>query len=131
MSIKHQFKIDDWDVTFYYVVSENQKMQIFGQLMKIECDKTILDSIVKNISDSKVNTGFTYSNFNNKCSLIVIHKSSDIGHFLHVFEQEKEHLEMHICEAYDVNPYSEEAAVLGAEISQVMADEILYSIDNL
>lgn len=38
---------------------------------------------------------------------------------------------MHICEAYDVNPYSEEAAVLGAEISQVMADEILYSIDNL
>lgn len=129
--MRHQFNIDDWEVTVYYTVDDEQKMMVFGQLMKIECDKSILDSIVKNMSDSKKNSGFTYTNFNHKCSLIVIHKASNIGQFFYAFEQEKEHLVMHICDALDINPYSQEAAVLGAEISQVMTDEVLYSIDNL
>ena len=62
-------------------------------------------------------TGFCYSNFANRCSVIVVHKASSIGEFINTFEHEKNHLEMHICEALDINPYSEEAAHFSGDLA--------------
>lgn len=39
--------------------------------------------------------------------------------------------EMHVCEALDINPYSEEAAVLSGELAMQMLDEALYNIAEL
>ena len=50
-------------------------------------------------------------------NLILIYKASSIGEFLNTFEHEKNHLEMHICEALDINPYSEEAADLSGDLA--------------
>ena len=35
---------------------------------------------------------------------------------------------MHICEALDINPYSEEAAILSGELAMQMINEALYNI---
>lgn len=133
MGVRQQFKMDkiDWAVTIYYTVDEDQKMEIFGELMKLECDKTILDSIVKNLTNAREDTGFTYSSFKHKSSIIVIHKASSIGEFINTFEHEKNHLEMHICEALGINPYSEEAAHLSGDLAQMILEKALYSIVEL
>ena len=47
------------------------------------------------------------------------------------FEHEKNHLEMHICEALDINPYSEEAAHMSGDLAQLILEEALYSIVEL
>lgn len=46
-------------------------------------------------------------------------------------EHEKNHLEMHICEALDINPYSEEAAILSGETAMQILNEALYNIAEL
>lgn len=62
---------------------------------------------------------------------MVIHKASSIGEFINTFEHEKNHLEMHICEALDINPYSEEAAHMSGDLAQLILEEALCSIVEL
>lgn len=133
MGVRQHFKIDtfDWNIIIYYTVDETQKMEIFGELMKLECDKETLDSIVKNLDKAKDDTGFTYSSFKHKCSIIVIHKASSIGEFINTFEHEKNHLEMHICEALRIDPYSEEAAHMSGDLAQIILEKALCSIVEL
>lgn len=133
MGTRQRFKIDkyDWDVTIYYTVDENQKEEVMNYMESVTDNKEVLESVKRNLSHAEEDTGFTYSSFNNRCSLLVIHKASSIGEFINTFEHEKNHLEMHICEALDINPYSEKAAHLSGDIVQLIVEKILYSIISL
>lgn len=133
MGVRQQFKMDkfDWCITIYYTVDEDQKMEIFGELMRLECDKETLDSIVKNLSNEKRDTGFTYSSYKHHNSIMVIHKASSVGEFINTFEHEKNHLEMHICEALNIDPYSETAAHMSGDLAQLILEKALYSIVEL
>lgn len=81
------------------------------------CESSTMESIRRNLDNAAEDTGFTYSSFDKKCSLLVIHKSSSVGEFVNTFEHEKNHLEMHICEALDINPYSEQAAHMSGDLA--------------
>lgn len=83
------------------------------------------------VSNAELDTGFAYSSYDKQCSIVVIHKASSIGEFINTFEHEKNHLEMHICEALDINPYSEEAAHMSGDLAQLILEEALYSIVEL
>ena len=133
MGVKQSFKMDkfDWCITIYYTVDEDQKIEIMKYLKELECDEDTTCSIAKNLSKAKEDTGFTYSNYKYKSSILVIHKASSIGEFINTFEHEKNHLEMHICEALGINPYSEEAAHLSGDLAQKIIEEALYSIVEL
>ncbi len=133
MGLRQELKMDkfDWCITIYYTVDGAQKKEIIGKLEEMGCDKQTLDSITRNLEKASVDTGFTYSNYKRKCSIVVIHKASSIGEFINTFEHEKNHLEMHICEALDINPYSEKAAHLSGDLAQLILEEALYSISEL
>lgn len=121
----------DWSITIYYIVDSIQKEEILHKLKEYNCTKDILDSIKNNLSNAYEDTGFTYSNYEKQCSVLVIHKASSIGEFINTFEHEKNHLEMHICEALDINPYSEEAAHMSGDLAQLILEQALLSIVNL
>lgn len=133
MGLRQQFKIRkyDWDVVIYYTVDEKQKTEIVTELKELQPDKETFEKLERNLMNSELDTGFIYSSFYKKFSLIVIHKASSIGEFVNTFEHEKNHLEMHICEALDINPYSEEAAVLSGEVAMQMLNEALCNIAEL
>lgn len=133
MGAMQQFKMNklDWCITIYYTVDESQKSDILNRLEEMHCNKETIDSISRNLTKAREDTGFTYSNYSNKCSILVIHKASSIGEFINTFEHEKNHLEMHICEALDINPYSEEAAHMSGDLSQTILEEALCSIVEL
>lgn len=133
MGVRQQFKMDkfDWCITIYYTVDDTQKAEILGILEELGCDKSTLDSVAKNLEKAKRDTGFTYSSYKHQCSIVVIHKASSIGEFINTFEHEKNHLEMHICEALDINPYGEEAAHMSGDLAQMILEKALYSIVEL
>ena len=133
MGLRQQFKIRkyDWDVVIYYTVDEKQKTEIVTELKELQPDKETFENLERNLTHSELDTGFIYSSFYKKFSLIVIHKASSIGEFVNTFEHEKNHLEMHICEALDINPYSEEAAILSGETAMQILNEALYNIAEL
>lgn len=133
MNVRQKFKMDkfDWCIIIYYTVNEDQVVEIMKYLKELECDEDTTCSIAKNLSKAKEDTGFTYSSYKHKCSILVIHKASSIGEFINTFEHEKNHLEMHICEALGIDPYSEEAAHISGDLSQMILEEALYSIVEL
>lgn len=133
MGLKQQFKIRkyDWDVTVYYTVDEKQKEDVVTELKELQPDKETFEKLERNLMNAELDTGFIYSSFYKQRSIIVVHKASSVGEFVNTFVHEKNHLEMHICEALDINPYSEEAAVLSGEIAMQMINQILYSIAQL
>ena len=133
MGFKQQLKIRkyDWNVVIYYTVDEEQKTNIVTELKELQPSKETLDKLERNLMNAELDTGFIYSSFYKKYSIIVIHKASSIGEFVNTIVHEKNHLEMHICEALDINPYSEEAAILSGELAMQMLDEALYNIAEL
>lgn len=133
MGVRQQFKMDkfDWCITIYYTVDDTQKIEILKKLEELGCGKSILESVTNNLTKAGEDTGFTYSSYKNQCSIVVIHKASSIGEFINTFEHEKNHLEMHICEALDINPYSEEAAHMSGDLAQMILEKALYSIVEL
>ncbi len=120
-----------WSIIIYYTVTDTEKKEILDMLEGLQCDSKTLNSIEENLNKAELDTGFAYSSYSKLCSIIVIHKASSIGEFINTFEHEKNHLEMHICEALDINPYSEEAAHLSGNLAQMILEEALYSIVEL
>ena len=133
MAIRQNFKLRDldWHVFIYYTVNEDYKREILDMLEGFKCSDNIMESIFNNLDNACEDTGFTYSNFRNRCSVVVIHKASSIGEFINTFEHEKNHLEMHICEALDINPYSEEAAHMSGNLAQLILEEAFSYIVEL
>lgn len=130
MGVRQHLKIDryGWDVCIYYTVDDAQKSEIMTKLFESGCDGSTLNSIKRSLEECRTDTGFTYSNYDSKCSILVIHKASNIGEFINTLEHERNHLEMHICDAMDINPYSEEASVMSGNIAQLILEKALCSI---
>lgn len=133
MGLRQQFNIRkyDWEVVIYYTVDEKQKTEIVTELKELQPNKETFEKLERNLMNSELDTGFIYSSFYKKFSLIVIHRASSIGEFVNTFVHEKNHLEMHMCEALDINPYSEEAAVLSGELAKQVLYDALYNIAEL
>ena len=131
--MKQSFKIKkyNWSIVIYYTVNDEESKEIIDKLEDLHCNSKTLESIKRNLEDAKVDTGFAYSSYNKQYSIVVIHKASSIGEFINTFEHEKNHSEMHICEALDINPYSEEAAHMSGNLAQLILEEALYSIVEL
>ena len=124
MGVRQHLKMDkfDWCISIYYTVSDAQKQEIMKELESLGCDDQTLASIKGNLDRATEDTGFTYSSFSKRCSVVVIHKASSVGEFINTFEHEKNHLEMHICEALDINPYSEYAAYMSGSLAQLILE---------
>lgn len=131
--MKQNFKFDkyNWTIIIYYTTNNEEKQEIIDMLEGYNCVDSTLESIKINLNNATLDTGFTYSSYSKQYSIIVIHRASSIGEFINTFEHEKNHLEMHICEALDINPYSEKAAHLSGDLAQLILEESLCTIIEL
>lgn len=130
--MRQNFKIPayNWNTIIYYTINDTEAQEIKDMLGE-DCSDTVREFIVKNLDERTENTGFVYSNYSRHYSIVVIHKASSIGEFINTFEHEKNHLEMHICETYGINPYSEEAAHLSGHLAQLIIEKALSTITSI
>jgi hypothetical protein len=68
--------------------------------------------IVYDIYLGEKNSGFTHTNFNKRLSIVGIGKADSKKQFLNTIVHEAKHIQSHICNYYDVNEDSEDAAYL-------------------
>ena len=66
------------------------------------------------------NTGFTYTDFNKRKSIVGISDTTSQEQFFNTLTHEVKHLQSHICNYYNVDEDSEEAAYLTGYIVQQM-----------
>lgn len=131
--MRQDFTLDgyDWRVTIWYTVDEDGKRDVVRELEGMGCDRRTMMSVRNNLRKAAPDTGFAYSSYPGRRSVIVLHKATSVGEFVNTFEHEKNHVEMHICEALGIDPFSEDAAHLSGDLGQKVFEEALYSIVEL
>ena len=124
------FRPYDWEVEVYIILKDCYINTIINSLEG--CPQSEIQQAFLNLT-TKVDSGFIKS-FNRK-SVIVINKPTTLEDFINVFNHEKNHLEMHICEEFNINPHSEEAALLSGNLAKYLfsslIDELLLYYTNI
>lgn len=86
-------------------------------------------TIVYNAFMGEKDVGFTYTDYKRKRSIVGISISSSLDEFFDTMMHEIKHVQSHICNYYNVDEDSEEAAYLVGYIIKRMAPEFLRLID--
>ena len=124
------FKPYNWEVEVYIILKDCYISKIIDSIK--DSPQAEIQQAFLNLT-TKINSGFIKT-FNNK-SVIVINKPTTLEEFINIYNHEKNHLEMHICEQYDINPHSEEAAVLSGILAKSLfsslIDELLIYYTNV
>lgn len=119
-----KFQPYDWDVEVYVIVNNCFIEEILASMK--ECPESEIQQAFLNLT-TRINSGFIRT-FDRR-SIIVINKPTTIEEFINVYNHEKNHLEMHICEEFDIDPHSEEAAELSGMLAKCLysslVDELL------
>ena len=109
-----------WRFRVYYAVTTYWAREIMEDLASIGCRGRQLMRAKSSLLSGDLNTGITYSNLDDRESVMVISLTSSPEEFLNSWEHEKKHLARHVEQAFGIDPYSEEAAYLEGEIAQKM-----------
>lgn len=119
-----RFRLDkyDWDVTVYYLDGEGTDTYdaVEVELVMCGCKDRKLDEAMRLIESGEYDTGLTFSNTRRHESVMVIGKTSSAGECANTMIHERKHLEYHICQAYGIDPFSEEASYLAGDIGGKM-----------
>ena len=86
--------------------------------------------VVYNAYLGQENTGFTYTDFNKRKSIVGIAPTSSQEGFLNTIVHEAKHVQSHICKYYGVKEDTEKAACLIGYIVQKMHRVFRYMIST-
>ena len=116
---KTKFVKYNCDIEIFIVINNLDPYIIQDRLESMNCPISIMHKSFRLLTTG-LNSGFTYTNPNFHKSMLVINASSSSDEYINTFAHEKNHVEMHICEYYNIDPYSEEAAYLSGELAQLL-----------
>ena len=117
---KLYFKPYDWEIEIYIVLKNGFINPIIDSLSN--CPQSEIQRAFLNLT-TRVNSGFIKTF--DKRSIIVINKPITIEDFVNVYNHEKNHLEMHICDEFGIDPYSEEAAELSGTLAKYLFSSLV------
>lgn len=117
------FEPYDWEVEVYVVLNNCYINEIIHSLK--DCPQSEIQKAFLNLT-TRINSGFVKTF--EKRSIVVINKPVTLEEFINVFNHEKNHLEMHICDEFNINPHSEEAAELSGNLAKCLFNSLLDQI---
>lgn len=88
-----------------------------SRLENLGCPDDVLHRAASRIEDYE-NSGFTFTNQEEHKSIIVINRPDSAEEFIDTYNHEKNHVEMHICKEFGIDPYSEKAAYLSGQLAK-------------
>ena len=120
--IQQQFYIKkySWEVVVLYDVGPNDVEHIKELLSKICDDYGTIQDGVKYIRKGDYNSGFIYTNYDRKSSVIVIGRTTSKQEFFNTIVHEANHLQSHIATKYNIDEKGEEVSYLIGDIVQKM-----------
>lgn len=107
----------NWQIECFITEDSNFLGDIICKLNALDCSDIILEK-AQRILYEQYNSGFAYSNPKQRKSIMVINMPISMDEFVNTYNHEKNHIEMHICEEFNIDPYSEEASDLSGYLAQ-------------
>lgn len=114
----------DWDVTLFYNAKPRNTSYIMRVLYHDGLDATDYYKAQRLLNSGRPNEGLTYNNPRRRSSVVVIGHVSDVWELISTIEHEGRHLIQGICNAYIINPNSEEAAYMEGDIFKQIIKEL-------
>lgn len=114
----------NWRIAYFIMTDSDDTGRILKKLYRLGCSRKFLRKAEKLLDSGKLNIGLTYSNPEERRSVIVISKTTTIWEFFNSYAHEVDHLEKHISKALDFSPYSEDASYLVGEIIKNMFQDV-------
>lgn len=108
----------NWSIVVYYAVDAYYSDEILKKLESYNPTVKEYSSVKKLMENYEYNTGFTFTDYKKKKSLVVIGLTTSPEEFQSTFDHEKGHLAIHIATYYDIDPYSEDFQYLTGEIGK-------------
>lgn len=107
-----------WSILIYYNADLSDSFEIADSLKQVDASQKEIKKALHVLRHK--NTGFTFSNEDTRMSIVCIGKAENKQQFLDTAIHEIKHVQSHICEYYDVEEDSEEAAYLIGYIARRM-----------
>ena len=107
-----------WSVKVYYAVSSYYTEEILEELQKYNPTVKEYDKVMNMMENYEYNTGFTFTDYTHKKSLVIIGLTTSPSEFQNTFDHEKGHLAVHIAQYYKISPYGEEFQYLTGDIGK-------------
>ena len=118
----------DWRVRVYYAVSTYWADAIAADLERAGCRGRQLERAWRNLSRGDLNTGLTFSNSRRRETVMVIALTSSPAEFQNSLDHEKGHLCRHIAQAFDLDPYGEEAQYLSGAVGSGAVGQLMFPV---
>lgn len=110
----------NWRVVVLYNATEYDTYKIKKMLSEICNNEDTIENSVRYIKKGEYNTGFIYSNYIDKASLIVIGKADSKRQLINTIAHEANHLQSHIATVFNLDEKGEEVCYLIGYIMETM-----------
>ena len=116
----------DWNVCMYFALDTYYVEDIMQSLCDIGCDSQRAKQAYENMIADKKNTGFTYSNYRNRESVMVVSKTTSASEMFNTTIHELVHLASHISLACDYEPTGETIAYIIGDLAKEIYPDISH-----
>ena len=110
----------DWLIKVFYLIEDPHIEGILDELDAIDCEPDAFYKAAEMLENNELNTGFTYTDYYQHVTIMIIGESTCADEFFNTFIHEIGHAAEHIASYYKVKSYSEELQYLTGEIAMKM-----------
>ena len=119
----------DWHVYVYMAASKDDAPEILAKLDEIGIRASEYMRAVRHLQKAfRDNTGMTYSNPDNRKSVVVISHATSVAETVNTFSHELRHLVDDIAAACGITVSGEEVAYLTGDIALTLASSLLHIV---
>lgn len=108
----------DWVVRVYIGMCPEYAEEVIDLLYSLGCSRKNVRKAKKSLRSRILDTGLTFSDRDNKTSVMVINKTSSAKEFLDSLVHETMHLSVHIAEYFGIDLTSEELCYIGGDVAR-------------
>ena len=105
-----------WTIEVFIEPKEQDAGVIESRLKQIGCSDKCIDRALDTVLHEH-NSGFVYTKMEHRYSVMAMDCGTSMDEFINTYHHEKNHIEMHIAEYYNIDPMSEEASKMSGDLA--------------
>ena len=117
----------NWSVDIYVIQCPHDLQYISYIAEKYNLPIKIFDKLQDRLTNY-INSGFIYNCGKTNHSIIFIGESDSMYEAANTLAHEKNHLEIYLCKLLNINPESEDAAILSGDITEQLINPYMVQL---